>query len=167
MTHFRAQLPGGSAPTICLTVLLFATLTGCGQDSLKSRDAGQALGEHVTEFASGVGAGVDNRMQVEVELSPALAEMGLTRTAAKKENLHENSIEVYVIAAQQIQGTLMAKALNAADQEIGRASTNIDFGADDAGYIKFDFPPQTDSQNVSRFVIDYRAGSTEENEQPE
>ena len=138
----------------------FILVAGCdkGNDN-GAGGVGEAIGENVTEFAKGIGKGVDNRMQVSIEISRELAELGLSSTVAKQAQLEfpnedPKSISVYCIATSALDATLIAKAYNADDQEIGRAKTSVNFSDDDAQYIGFSFPSEMDRQLVSKYLID-------------
>ncbi|NQT16665.1 MAG: hypothetical protein HQ582_28155, partial [Planctomycetes bacterium] len=73
-----------------------------------------------------------------------------TDTALKK------GITVYLISETPYKGRLIAKAFDKEDLEIGRSAVDIDFGADDAKYIRFTFELEVDMQLVKRFTIDGR-----------
>jgi hypothetical protein len=49
---------------------------------------------------------------------------------------------------------LIAKAFNAANQEIGRSVVEVDFAADDAKYVEFIFDDNVDIQLAEKYVID-------------
>lgn len=135
-------------------VLLF--LSGCGGEGGNAKKAGQAVGETLTDFASGVGTGVDKRMEVSVELSEELARLGLSKTVSKSLGVDgtRKGVTVYFISQKATAVNLVAKALNADDQEIGRSTVAVDFGADDAKYVTFHFDAEMDSQLVHRYTID-------------
>jgi hypothetical protein len=95
-------------------------------------------------------------MQIEVELSPELTESGITSSIAKLREPQSSTtarVTVYFIAERQFKARLAAKAFNEADQEIGRASTEVSFAADDAQYVEFVFPAEMDSQLVAVYRI--------------
>lgn len=141
-----------------IAVLLAVTLAGCSSEN-DAGSIGQSVGRNVTEFAQGVGSGVDAQMEVEIELSEALIDSGISATVAKQEAPLDNPqkpITIYLISSKPITATLVAKAYNDQQQEIGRASIDVEFQADDAQYIKFAFPPEMDRQTVSVYHIDMR-----------
>jgi hypothetical protein len=143
---------------VLVVVAALAVSTACskGDDSL-AKKAGSKLGETVTDFASGVGKGVDRQMVVEVDLGPSVVEKGLTKTIAKSSGLEgPKEISVYLVSSAAVKGVLVAKALDEKGGEIGRASESIEFTADDAKYVTFKFQEQMDSQLVKRFVLEFR-----------
>ena len=139
----------------CLVVSI--SLLGCSGNSQPDAEAmGKAIGQNVTEFAQGVGSGVDTQLQVTIELSPELTKAGLSHTIAKQKTSLEDTqkaISVYFLSAQALSCTLTAKAYNADNQEIGRATSDVQFAQDDAQYIAFTFPPDMDRQTVKVYKI--------------
>ncbi|MBC7965214.1 MAG: hypothetical protein H7Z17_04735 [Fuerstia sp.] len=135
-------------------------ITGCGRAADQNAGTvGEVIGENVTDFAKGVGKGIDNKLQISTELSPALSEQGVTMTVAKQGPLQtgdENAktISVYCLAARALEATLIARAYNVDDQEIGRAKANVKFADDDAQYVTFSFPPEMDRQLVTKYMFD-------------
>ncbi len=143
---------------VFVVVAALAVSTACskGDDSL-AKKAGSKLGETVTDFASGVGKGVDRQMVVEVDLGPSVVEKGLTKTIAKSSGLEgPKEISVYLVSSAAVKGVLVAKALDEKGGEIGRASENVEFTADDAKYVTFKFQEQMDSQLVKKVVLEFK-----------
>ena len=141
-----------------LFLMVAVLLCGCGKkpdESLVKR-TGNKIGEAVTDFASGVGGGVDKQLLVEVELSAALTELGFSKTVSKSLGLESSGkgISVYLLSRDAYEGALMAKALNEAGQEVGRSVVEAEFAADDAQYVKFIFDDEVDMQLVKRFMVD-------------
>lgn len=145
-----------------LALPLGLLLNGCNKEqAVDATKIGQTVGKNVTQFAQGVGAGVDNQLQVEIELSQRLTEAGLSHTVAKQQGSLDNkskSISIYLISKSPLETQLIAKAYNAQNQEIGRATTDAKFAQDDAQYVTFAFPVEMDRQLVTKYSIDSRAG---------
>jgi hypothetical protein len=139
--------------------LLLAASLGCGGEPGKAKRAGQAVGETVTHFSRGVGSGVDKRLEVQVELLPSVVDLGLSKTVAKTAAIDakQRGISVYLISEKPVTGSLVAKAVNAEGEEIGRSVVKVEFSADDAKYVTFAFGDEMDSQLVERYVIDAKA----------
>ena len=143
-------------------ILVAATLiglTGCGSQQGGVQRLGQKVGETATDFASGVGQGVDGRMEVPVELSEDVAGLGLRKTVAKSLGIspsNRKGITVYFISDKPLDARLVAKAFNAAGEELGRSAVEVEFAADDAKYVTFEFDAQMDAQLVEKYVIETR-----------
>ncbi|HEY9059385.1 MAG TPA: hypothetical protein VIO64_02600 [Pseudobacteroides sp.] len=109
-------------------VLLVATLicTICVGCRKGEKDAGNKVGEGLTKFVSGIGQGIDKELMVEVELSKEVTDLGISKTVSKQETLNDGKgFSVYFIASKAVESTLIAKAYNADDLEIGRTTTNV------------------------------------------
>ncbi len=128
---------------------------GCDKkDESIAMKAGEKIGQQVTDFTKGVGKGIDQKMMVQVSLSPQVQALGLTNTIAKSLGLGgTNGISVYFIASQSISNTLVVKALNWEGVEVGRARKLVVMQKDDATYVTFSFEDQMDMQIVKSYVI--------------
>jgi hypothetical protein len=150
--------------TFCL-LMPSITLLGCSGDSKTDAGAiGQTIGENVTEFAQGVGTGVDTQLQVAIELSPELTKAGFSHTIAKQKTSIDDpqkAISIYLLSTEAMSCTLIAKAYNADNQEIGRATSDVQFSQDDAQYISFTFPPDMDRQTVKVYKIAAKSSAGE------
>jgi hypothetical protein len=141
----------------CATMigLVAALLVGCGKkdDSIAKR-VGEAIGQQATDFTKGVGKGIDQKMMVQVSLTPPVQEIGLTNTIAKSLGIGStNGISIYFIASQSVSNTLVARALNADGVEVGRARKLVVMQKDDASYVTFNFDDQMDTAMVRRYEI--------------
>ena len=65
-------------------------------------------------------------------------------------------MEVYLISENEVSGEVLAKALNAQGQEIGRAKVLLNLLKDDAKLLSFTFDSSLDLDLVSKYLIDFR-----------
>ena len=148
------------AASLCWIVLT-VSLLGCSDTKQSGAESlGESIGKNVTEFAQGIGTGVDAQMKIKIELAPALEQSGISYTVAKQDTAlvdSKKTIAVYFLSTKEFQGELIAKAFNAEGQEIGRATVDVSFKADDAQYISFAFQPEMDRQLVEVYRIDKRS----------
>jgi hypothetical protein len=140
---------------ITVVGLLVMLLVGCGKkDESLAKKVGETIGQQATDFTKGIGKGIDQKMMVQVSLTPQVQALGLTNTIAKSLGIGStNSISVYFIASQGISNTLVARALNADGVEVGRARTPVGMQKDDATYLTFTFGEQMDTGMVKRYEI--------------
>jgi hypothetical protein len=141
---------------ITLLIAITALLVGCGKQTDKLADkAGDAVGQHLTEFTKGSGKGIDKKMMVEVTIKPEVYALGLTNLFAKSLGLdeHKKGFTVYFIASQSVSNALVARAFNADGLEIGRAKKQVVMDKEDAKYVTFEFDSQMDSQMVKEYGI--------------
>lgn len=95
-------------------------------------------------------------MEVEkpVTLGVSLIDKKITMTSSSVEELN---VEVYLTTEEEAAGELLAKAMNASNQEIGRAKqAGFSLGKDDAKLITFTFDASVDMDLVTKIVIDFR-----------
>lgn len=141
----------------CITVIGVAAifLVGCGKrDDGIAKKAGEVIGQQVTDFTKGIGKGYDQKMMVQVSLTPEVQALGLTNTIAKSLGAGStNGISIYFIASQGVTNTLVARALNAEGVEVGRAKKSVAIQKDDAAYVTFNFDEQMDTGMVKRYEI--------------
>jgi len=140
---------------ITMIGLVAALLVGCGRkDDSIAKKVGEVIGQQATDFTKGLGKGIDQQMMVQVSLTPQVQVLGLTNTIAKSLGIGStNGISIYFIASQNVSNTLVARALNAGDVEIGRARKLVVMQRDDATYLTFNFEDQMDTAMVKRYEI--------------
>ena len=142
-------------PLAVFVVLLAALACDRKKDETVVKQAGSKVGEALTEFASGVSKGVDTKMVVAVELTPAVTAKGLSRTIAKSLGMDgDKGFSTYIVSKAPFRGTLVARALGGSGEEIGRARQGVSFEKDDAKYVTFKFQPEMDTGLVAKYVID-------------
>jgi len=142
-------------PLAVFVVLLAALACDRKKDETVVKQAGSKVGEALTEFASGVSKGVDTKMVVAVELTPAVTAKGLSRTVAKSLGMDgDKGFSTYIVSKAPFRGTLVARALGGSGEEIGRARQGVSFEKDDAKYVTFKFQPEMDTGLVAKYVID-------------
>jgi len=88
-----------------------------------------------------------------VTLGTSVLDKGLSMTSSKAE---QSKVEVYLITTQSVEGELLAKALNAKGQEIGRSKQLLNLGKDDAKLITFTFDASVNLDAVARYLLDFR-----------
>ena len=147
------KLPVNSLSAVL--VLLAALACDKKRNETVVKQAGSKVGEALTEFASGVSKGVDTKMVVAVELTPAVTAKGLSRTVAKSLGMDgDKGFSTYIVSKAPFRGTLVARALGGSGEEIGRARQGVSFEKDDAKYVTFKFQPEMDTGLVAKYVID-------------
>jgi len=71
-------------------------------------------------------------------------------------SVNELNVEVYLTSEEETEGELLAKAMDAHGQEIGRAKQTLLLGKDDAKLVTFTFDTNVEMDLVTKFVIDFR-----------
>ena len=141
-------------PLVLACSMLLSFCGGKDDESL-AKKAGTKMGETLTDIATGMGKGIDKQMSVDVELSQAMLDIGISKTISKSMGLDSEGkgITLYLTTEKAITAQLVAKARNADDMEIGRSTVDIEMGDDDAQYIKFIFHDEMDTQLVEKYTI--------------
>ena len=69
-------------------LILVVVVCGCGKrEESIAKTAGSKVGETITDFASGVGKGVDKQRMVNVKLSNNVLKRGLSTTISKSRTM--------------------------------------------------------------------------------
>src|ERR1044071_6140981 len=125
-------------PLAVSVVLLAALACDAKRDETVVKQAGSKVG--------------DTKMVVAVELSPAVAAKGLSRTVAKSLGMDgsDKGFSTYIVSKAPFRGTLVARALGGSGEEIGRARQGVAFERDDAKYVTFKFQPEMDTGLVAK-----------------
>ncbi|MBA0280905.1 hypothetical protein D7Y44_09855 [Stenotrophomonas maltophilia] len=138
---------------VIVVMVLALGLAACKDDTSVSQKAGSAISGTAADFVAGLGEGVDKRMNVTLQADPGLAAHGLTVTLGKSRGMGSKEAAVYVVADKAFKGKLVARALDADGTEIGRAAAEVEFAADDARYVTFQFNEEMDSQLVRTYAV--------------
>ena len=88
-----------------------------------------------------------------VSLGASVSEKKISMTSTNVEGL---KVDVYLISEEAVEGELLAKALNSSGMEIGRAKQILALAKDDAKLFSFSFDSNLDSDNVAKYVLDFR-----------
>ena len=140
-----------------LISLLLSISCGSKSDKNIATKTGESVGETLTDFTKGLSKGVDTQMEVKTITSQLFKDTGLQITITKISGMLDGKeLAVYAIASQAINATIIAKAMDAKDREIGRANTEVVMVKDDAKYIVFKFPSQMDTQLVKEYSLDIK-----------
>ncbi len=113
--------------------------------------AGRSVSGTATGLVEGIGNGVTETEKLRIEASPIAEFLGLDSTIAHPIN---QGITFYLVAETPIQASLVVKAVDLYDKEIGRVKTSIDMGQGDGTYIDAHFPEQMQMNEVKKFIVD-------------
>lgn len=88
-----------------------------------------------------------------VTLGTSIIDKKITMTSS---NVEGHKLDVYLISENEVSGEILAKAMNAQGQEIGRAKVILNLMKDDAKLLSFTFDSVLDLDLVSKYLIDFR-----------
>lgn len=156
---------------------LFAALLLLG--ACDSKEAGKAVGQGLHDFASGVGVGVDENLEVDCEVGPKMKELGLDVSVAKQRSITGTGgkvVEVYVLSSKECFATLTMIAKDNEGREVGRSKVVEAFEEDGGKYVEMEFDARIDMNTVAGYVLDvvkpmsadeFRAAKEKEKEETE
>jgi hypothetical protein len=145
--------------TILLLTITF-TVTSCDWAGRKGKEAlnkgGELAGSAATEVIEGVTTGVERTWKVDVHLSDALQQQGLTlgRTQVMSDDHgRDNRLVVYLSTERGLRDTLSAIAYDKDGLEMGRTRLLLNAPANSGDHYELQFQERTDLARKSRVVI--------------
>lgn len=139
---------------VCTLMLLAA----CSGDHVKEKlnKAGDAAGQAVGELATGVSAGVEKAMGVNVEVSPALTEKGIIKgkVIVSDSSATDNMLSVYMIFPKGFDGEMTARVFDQGNAEMGRSKVKVTAAGEEAKYVDFVFDKRTNLDHHCRVIIE-------------
>jgi hypothetical protein len=106
-----------------------------------------------------VAEGVDKTLQSELLISDDLQALGLSNgkyEIARQDTGSDNRLELYLIFAEDFDDTLIVKAFDKNDQEIGRSTQTVSGTKDEAKYFDFDFDKRTVIESKSKLFVELK-----------
>jgi hypothetical protein len=142
-----------------LLLALAALLSSCSSCDVKhgANRAGDAAGQVLGKFASGVGNGVEEAVQVSVVPSDELKSKGIQVgkvTRSSDGSGRDNVLNAYLIFNQDFRATVTAKAFDSKGLEMGRVKVEVAGKKDDARFVEFTFDKHTDIEANSRVTME-------------
>lgn len=144
-----------------LIIFLGIALCGCSSKKIKENinKTGDAAGQAIGEFTSGVTTGVKKVIDAHVTMSDNLKNQGITLgkvvvTADSSSAGNENVLIIYMIFSKDFKGTITAKAFDNKNLEMGRTKLDVEGKKDDAHYFEFHFDRRTDIDKDSQLTIE-------------
>ena len=89
-----------------------------------------------------------------IELGKELAEMKIAKTSGKADG--KGSVTVYLTSEEPVKVTIVAKAMNEMNKEIGRTTAELNLAKDDGKEIAFKFDSNVDITKVSKYRVELK-----------
>jgi len=144
-----------------LIILLAIMLGACSPRKIKENinKTGDAAGQAIGEFTSGVTTGVKKVIDAHVTMHDNLKNQGITLgkvivTEDSASAGNENVLIIYIIFNKDFKGIITAKAFDNKNLEMGRTKLNVEGKKDDARYFEFHFDHRTDIDKDSQLTIE-------------
>lgn len=130
-------------------------------DGLKGegKDAAESISEGAGEVYGGLNEGFDaSLVKVTVKLDPRLDPFVSLGRCGKHSNdsTQKTDLIVYTIFKQDYNGKLLVRALDKDNLEVGRATKTVNYKADQAEYVEFEFDKRTPINLVEYFTLEKR-----------
>ncbi len=123
----------------------------------EGKTAAETVSEGVGEVFKGVNKGFDKSLvKVDVRLSESLKGSMEIGRAGKFDKDSSNNVTLYAIFHQDLNGTLLLKAFDQDDAELGRVKKMVEKSADDAEYVDFKFDKRTPLDLAGYYVLDMK-----------
>lgn len=156
-------------PLFCAALLISALLAGCAGvdarreqrwaafDPLRPDPEFRLLPDRpLLKFSrSGTAGNAEN------EVAPATAPLVWKSTALDSHGLtagtsrfHSATFELYMVAGDEFEGRLRARALNDRREEVGRAEAALALKADEADWVSFRFPGRFAPEEVKVIAVE-------------
>jgi hypothetical protein len=141
------------AGMVCLLLL-----ASCSGDAVKEKinKAGDVAGQAVGELATGVSAGVEKAIGVQVEVSPALAEKGISigKIIVSDSSASDNMLSIYTVFSKDFDGEITAKVFDQSKAEMGRTKVKLSAKMEDAKFVDFVFDKRTNLDHHCTVIIE-------------
>lgn len=145
---------------LCIPFLASIVLGSCSWAGEKTKNAlnkgGELAGSAATEVIEGVTTGVEDSWSVDVRLSEALTEQGLTlgkTTLESDASGRDNKLIIYLSSERAVADTVMAIAYDKDGAEMGRTSIAISIPAGSGDFHVLQFQAYTDLERKSRVEL--------------
>ena len=146
-----------------LIILVLITVTiSCSRVKEKTKetinDSGELVGKTATEFFEGVSDGIEKTLATNILLSEDLKSKGISigNSEITGDSLgnNNNQLVIYMIFEKVFNDTLILKAFDENNVEIGRSTKLIKGNIGDAEYFEFTFNERTVIESKSKITID-------------
>ena len=143
--------------TSLFSLLLSLSLFSCNTAHDKINQVSEKVGQAGGEVIKSVTTGVDKAFEIKIELSENLkaqgVELGKT-TLGNDSTGTDNKVSVYVIFTKDYKGSLLMKAFDNKNLEMGRVKLNLDMRKDEAKFVDFCFDIRTNIDTDSKLTIE-------------
>lgn len=145
-------------------VVIIASITfavACSETKEKAKEtinaSGEMVGKTVSEFSKGVSTGVDETFEIKVNAAPELAQEGISLGKIELKSInggHDNLVNTYLIFSKDFKKSLVLKAFDSKNLEMGRRVLKIKAKANDAAFYGFALDTLTNINADSKLTLE-------------
>jgi len=145
------------------SAILIASLTAvaCSETKEKAKETinagGEIVGKTVSEFSKGVSTGVEETFEIKVNAAPELLQQGITLGRIELKSInggHDNLVNTYLIFSKDFKQSIVLKAFDSKNLEMGRSVLKIKAKANDAAFYGFALDTLTNINADSKLTLE-------------
>lgn len=136
-------------------------VTACSETKEKAKETinagGEFVGKTVGEFSKGVSTGVDETFEIKINAAPELAQEGVSLGRIELKSInggHDNLVNTYLIFSKDFKKSLVLKAFDTKNLEMGRSVMKIKAKANDAAFYGFALDTLTNINADSKLTLE-------------
>ncbi|MFZ9846823.1 MAG: hypothetical protein ACO3EE_01575 [Flavobacteriales bacterium] len=147
-----------------LLVVFFSAIVlsfACSETKEKAKETfnagGENVGKTVGEFSKGVSTGVDETFEIKIDATPELAQEGISLGKIELKSInggHDNLVNTYLIFSKDVKKSLVLKAFDSKNLEMGRSVVEIKAKANDAAFFGFALDTHTNIDADSKLTLE-------------
>jgi hypothetical protein len=147
-----------------LLVVFFSAIVltyACSETKEKAKETinagGEIVGKTVGEFSKGVSTGVDETFEIKIDAAPELAQEGISLGKIELKSInggHDNLVNTYLIFSKDVKKSLVLKAFDSKNLEMGRSVLEIKAKANDAAFFGFALDTLTNIDADSKLTLE-------------
>jgi hypothetical protein len=133
----------------------------CSETKEKAKEtinaSGEIVGKTVSEFSKGVSTGVDETFEIKIDAAPELAQEGISLGKIELKSInggHDNLVNTYLIFSKDFKKSLVLKAFDSKNLEMGRSVLKIKAKANDASFYGFALDTLTNIDADSKLTLE-------------
>ncbi len=137
------------------------TFFACSETKEKAKETinagGEMVGKTVGEFSKGVSTGVDETFEIKIDAAKELSEEGLSLGKIELKSINggtDNLVNAYLIFGKDFKKTLILKAFDSKNLEMGRSVLKIKANANDASFYGFALDTLTNIDADSKLTLE-------------
>ena len=133
----------------------------CSETKEKAKETinagGEIVGKTVGEFSKGVSTGVDETFEIKIDAAQELAQEGVSLGKIELKSInggHDNLVNTYLIFSKDFKKSLVLKAFDSKNLEMGRSFLEIKAKANDAAFYGFALDTLTNIDADSKLTLE-------------
>jgi hypothetical protein len=147
--------------SLILVVASLSLTAACSETKEKAKEtinaSGELVGKTVGEFSKGVSTGVDETFEIKINAAPELTQEGVSLGKIELKSIdggHDNLVNTYLIFSKDFKKSLVLKAFDSKNLEMGRSVVKIKAKANHAAFYGFALDTLTNINADSKLTLE-------------